>query len=184
MFCQRIDDSLCLRLLEPRDAEDLYRLLDESRAYLREWLPFLDDNQSSADTRAFILSGLKRYANQDGAEIGLWYQGEIAGVLGLHFIDWANRATSLGYWLGERYQGKGIMTRACQAVIDILFRDYGLMRVEIRAATGNRKSRAVAERLGFTYEGFKRQAEWLYDHYVDHAVYSMLAHEWQSPRAT
>ncbi|ACV57727.1 GNAT family N-acetyltransferase [Alicyclobacillus acidocaldarius] len=183
MFYQTIDDDLRLRLLEPRDADALFRLLDESRAYLREWLPFLDANQSSEETRAFILSGLQRYAAQNGAEIGLWYRGEIAGVLGLHYIDWANRSTSLGYWLGERYQGKGIMTRACRAVIDILFREYGLNRVEIRAATGNHKSRAVAERLGFQYEGCKRQAEWLYDHYVDHAVYSMLAGEWPSLQA-
>ena len=184
MFYQSVDRDLCLRLLEPRDADALFRLLDESRAYLREWLPFLDANQSSADTRAFIQSGLQQYASQNGAQIGLWYRGEIAGVLGLHYIDWANRSTSLGYWLGERYQGKGIMTRSCKAVIDILFHEYGLNRVEIRAATGNRKSRAVAERLGFKYEGCKRQAEWLYDHYVDHAVYSLLAEEWRSLQAT
>lgn len=184
MFSAPIDSDLRLRLLEPRDADVVFRLLDSSRAYLREWLPFLDATRSSADTRAFIESGLQRYAAQNGAEIGLWYRGELAGVLGLHFIDWANRSTSLGYWLGEPYQGKGIMTRSCKAVIDILFHEYGLNRVEIRAATGNHKSRAVAERLGFQYEGCKRQAEWLYDHYVDHAVYSLLAQEWKTTQAT
>jgi ribosomal-protein-serine acetyltransferase len=51
-------------------------------------------------------------------------------------------------------------------------------KVEIRAASGNKKSRAVPERLGFKQEGCIRQAEWLYDHYVDHVVYGMLDLEW------
>jgi ribosomal-protein-serine acetyltransferase len=51
-------------------------------------------------------------------------------------------------------------------------------KVEIRAASGNKKSRAVPERLGFKQEGCIRQAEYLYDHYVDHVVYGMLDLEW------
>ena len=51
-----------------------------------------------------------------------------------------------------------------------------------RAATGNAKSRAVPERLGFRLEGVARQSEWLYDHYVDHAIYAMLLEDWTRSR--
>ncbi|MEN1761147.1 GNAT family protein [Anoxynatronum sibiricum] len=57
-----------------------------------------------------------------------------------------------------------------------------LNRVEIRCATGNHKSRAIPQQLRFVAEGVLREAEWLYDHYVDHVVYAMLASEWKSEK--
>ena len=54
----------------------------------------------------------------------------------------------------------------------------GLNRIEIRCATQNVRSRAIPERLGFKEEGLIRDAEWLYDHYVDHIVYGMLESDW------
>jgi ribosomal-protein-serine acetyltransferase len=99
-------------------------------------------------------------------------------VVGLHFIDWPNRRTSLGYWLGASYQGRGLITKSCGVLLDHLFTELGLNRVEIACAVGNTKSRAIPERLGFVQEGVLRQQEWLYDHFVDHAVYAMLAASW------
>ncbi len=56
--------------------------------------------------------------------------------------------------------------------------DARLNRVEIRCAVGNQKSQAIPKRLGFVQEGVLRDAEWLYDHFVDHLVYAMLARDW------
>ena len=42
----------------------------------------------------------------------------------------------------------------------------------------NFKSRTIPERLGFLKKEGIREAEWLYDHYVDHVVYGVLAREW------
>ena len=53
-------------------------------------------------------------------------------------------------------------------------------RVEIKSGEANVKSRAIAKRFGFKHEGNLREAEWVNDRYVDHAVYSMLKHDWQS----
>jgi ribosomal-protein-serine acetyltransferase len=66
------------------------------------------------------------------------------------------------------------MTPSCRAVVDHLFGTVDLHRLTIRCAAENQRSRAVAERLGFTLEGISRDAEWLYDHFVDHAVYGLL----------
>src|SRR5690625_199905 len=86
----------------------------------------------------------------------------------------------IGYWLDIEHQGKGIMTRAVRALTDYAFEEFDLNRVDIRAAVGNVKSRAIPERLGYKKEGVLRQSEWLYDHFVDHAVYSMLKSEWNT----
>ena len=56
--------------------------------------------------------------------------------------------------------------------------EYDVQKVEIWVAEGNGKSRAIAERLGFVQEGIIRNAEWLYDHYVNHVVYGVLRSEW------
>ena len=89
-------------------------------------------------------------------------------------VDWANRSTALSYWLDEAHQGKGIMTESCRAVVSYAFTAWKLNRVTIQCATLNARSRAIPERLGFKFEGIVREAEWLHDHFVDHALYSLL----------
>jgi ribosomal-protein-serine acetyltransferase len=48
----------------------------------------------------------------------------------------------------------------------------------MRCGVENKKSRKIAENLGFTKEGVVRQAGWLHDHFVDFVIYGMLANEW------
>ncbi|MFQ5796360.1 MAG: GNAT family N-acetyltransferase [Candidatus Bipolaricaulia bacterium] len=178
MFRFRIDDDTELRVLEGRHAEELFALTEQNRAYLREWLPWLDNTGSLEDTQKFIKRSLEQFANNNGFQAGIWYQGKLVGVIGYHKIDWANRKTSIGYWLGASFQGRGLVTKACRGLVDYAFNELGLNRVEIHCATENKKSCAIPERLGFTQEGTIRQAERLYDHFVDHVVYRMLADEW------
>ena len=180
MFYTTIGDGAELRLLEERHAARLFALVDRNRAHLREWLPWLDTNTSVEASLHFIRHALQQFANNDGFQAGIWFEGDLAGVIGYHAIDWANRKTALGYWLGASFQGKGLMTRACQALVDYAFNELDLNRLEIRCAVGNTRSCAIPQRLGFQQEGLLRQVEWLYDHFVDHVVYSVLAREWHA----
>ena len=183
-FTLSVDGHVELALMDERHAEQLFALTDSSRAYLREWLPWLDGVTSPADSRGFIAGALQQFAEGNGFQAGIWYRGELAGVIGYHYVNRANRATSIGYWLGATFQGKGIMTRACRALVEYAFGELALNRIEVHCATGNTRSRAIPERLGFTVEGTLRQAEWLYDRYVDHVVYAMLAEDWKPARDT
>ncbi|KIL38795.1 alanine acetyltransferase [Gordoniibacillus kamchatkensis] len=182
MLRHQINDEVHLELLETRHAEELYRLTDRNRDRLREWLPWLNGTRGMEDSEAFIRTSLQHFANANGGNFGVFYRGQMAGCIGLHNIDWGNRKTSIGYWLGADFQRRGIMTLACGAILDYVFGELELNRAEIRAAEFNARSRAIPERLGFTNEGKIRQAEWLYDHYVDHVVYGMLRDEWLQRR--
>lgn len=182
MFTYAVDDQTVLRLLERRHAPALYALTNSCRPHLRRWLPWVDATRSVDDTMRFIEHGLEQFAAGDGFHVGVWYRGALAGVAGYHGIDHANEKTSLGYWLGEPYQGRGLMTRACAALVDNAFGTFGLHRVEIRCATENLRSRAIPERLGFELEGTLREVEALYGRRVDHAVYGMLATQWRRDR--
>jgi ribosomal-protein-serine acetyltransferase len=179
MFRCQVDNDVFLKLLDYQDAEELFTLTDSCRKYLREWLPWVDFTRTIEDTKSFIEMTMKKFASNNGFETGIWYKGKLAGVIGFQGIDWSNRKTSIGYWLGEQFQGHGLMTKSCSAYINYAFDDLKLNRVEIRCAFGNSKSRAIPERLGFTNEGTVRDAEWLYDHFVDHIVFGMLARDWK-----
>ena len=178
-FCLRIDEHTELRLHEERFAEEYYQLIDRNRAYLREWMPWLDSEQSVDDLRVFMRGSLQQFASNQGFQAGIWYQGTIVGSIGLHELDWIDRKVELGYWLSADQQGKGLVTKACKMLINFVFEEYHLNKIEIHCATANHRSRAIPERLGFTQEGFIRQAQWLYDHYVDMVIYGLLASEWK-----
>ncbi len=173
-----IDRHLEIRQRQPEVAEELFALTEANRIYLRQWLPWLDHCTSSADTRQNILTSLEEADRGVSLALCIWQDGRIAGVTGFNSINQANRVGNIGYWLGEEYSGRGIMTRSVKALTDHGFKTLGLNRIAIAAAVENAKSRAVAQRLGFRIEGIAREAEWLYDHFVDHAVYAMLRADW------
>jgi ribosomal-protein-serine acetyltransferase len=53
--------------------------------------------------------------------------------------------------------------------------------LEIRCVVENAKSRAVAERLGYTLEGILKEAYLLHGHFRDLALYAMLPEHWVPP---
>lgn len=176
-FHLSVDEEVELRLPRRADAKLQYQLVDRNRAYLRQWLAWVDGTTSAEIMEEVIVTTLKQAEKNQAIRAGIWYKDELVGIIGHHHIDWNNRHTSIGYWLSQDYTGKGIMTRACEALVNFSLRDLGLHRVEIRCAEENVNSRAIPERLGFIKEGLLREVEWLHDHYVDHVVYSKLSGE-------
>jgi ribosomal-protein-serine acetyltransferase len=177
MFYCRVNELHELRLLKISDDEELFALTNANRDYLRQWLPWLDSIHQINDTRSFIRSTIWQVDDNRGFVAAICYEGNIVGTIGFNWIDWQNRIGYIGYWLASSHQGKGMMTRSCQSLIDYGFDTFKLNRLVIACATENRRSRGIPERLGFTHEGRARAAEWLYDRFVDHEIYALLNHE-------
>ena len=148
------------------------------------WMPWPDADKPLGDRREFIRGCIQHEADGDGFQTVIFHRGELAGSVGFHGIDCGNLSTSIGYWLAAGHQGKGIMTRACEALVDHALLDLKFNRVEIRCATENTRSSAIPERLRFTREGVLRQVQLLHDRYVDHVVYSMLVEQWREIQPT
>jgi len=178
MFRAILRPDLELRLLEERHARTVFALVDQDRAYLRQWLPWVDATQAVDDTVAFIRSMLEQFAAGDGITAGLWHQGIFAGVIGTHKINRLYRKVELGYWLGESFQGKGIMTDGTRALVTHLFQEREVNRVEICCAVGNHKSIAIPKRLGFIHEGTLREAEFSNHAHHDLMIFGMLKSDW------
>jgi len=179
MFNLKVDEDMELRLLQEKHAEDLFAMVDRNRDYLRPWMLWVDDTRSVEDTRKFRRAAFHRFEEKKGLQAGIFFEGRLVGVVGYNEIDWFGKSATLGYWLGASFQGRGIMTRACHALLGYAFGELGLNRVEIRAVLENMKSRAIPERLGFKHERTIKQAQWLHDHFADYAVYGMSAGEWR-----
>ncbi|MGB7921743.1 MAG: GNAT family protein [Pyrinomonadaceae bacterium] len=182
MFSQRIDADAEVRQLELRHAQEFFELVYRNRAHIREWMFWVGDDYSLADAQQHLKLALENFEANNGFEAGIWRKGELAGCIRYNYIDWTHQNTELGYWLGADFQGYGLATRACRALIDHAFVELGLNRVEIRCMSENLKSRRIPEGLGFVKEGILRQVRWRHDHFDDHVVYGMLASEWQSSR--
>jgi ribosomal-protein-serine acetyltransferase len=164
-----------LRLIEESDADELFALTDRNRAHLEPWMPWIALTRAPDDTLQFIRGTRRQLADDNGMQLAIvGTDGAIAGVVGLHRIDWPNRATGIGYWLAADRQGQGLMTEAVRALVAYAF-GRGLHRIEIAAAVDNARSRAVPERLGFREEGVQRDAERHGERYVDLVVYALLA---------
>lgn len=178
----RVRPGVVLRELEEEHADELFRLTDRNRTYLRRWLPWLDGTRCAQDTLSYIKAVRKRVLLYYEVHLGIWVDGRIAGTMGTHAVDRVNGRTSIGYWLDEGLQGRGIVGDCAAAMLDHLFGEVGMHRVGIQCAVGNLRSQAIPERLGFVMEGIAREEEWLYDRYVDHVCYGILDREWRVRR--
>ena len=179
MFNRQLTATATLRPIAESDAAAHFAVIDASRDHLRRWLPFIDGSRSEADSADFIRYALEVQAAGTGMYFAILADGELAGVIGYHNIDRDNRIATVGCWLGTAYQGRGLAHAAYRAVIEIAFEELGLNRVQMFVSPDNDRSNRAKERLGMTREGLIRAAEWLYDRYVDHCIWSILADEWR-----
>ena len=177
MFFHSINETLSLSLLHPHMAPELFRLVDDNRAHLSQWLGWVAHTTSPADSAGFIRQSLHDHAEGRRLICGIHdhQQGRarLVGTVSFNEIMPATGRASLGYWLGARWQGRGLMTQACQAMVQLAFEHYDLQKVQISAATGNTRSRAICERLGARLEGVVTRAESVNGVVHDHAVYGL-----------
>jgi ribosomal-protein-serine acetyltransferase len=172
-----VEEGLTLRFPMESDASELFLKVDSNRAYLREWLPWLDDVSSVEDEVMAIRRGA---ASGNGCMYLISLDGAIVGTLGINSIDWENRRFVIGYWLAEDCTGQGIISKCCLRLLEHCFEELHLHSVTILVAAENFNSRAVAERLGMRLEGIAKDREWLYDHFVDAAIYGLTQPEWSA----
>ncbi|HEY4386107.1 MAG TPA: GNAT family protein [Ktedonobacteraceae bacterium] len=177
-LCIRVDEEIELRLHELRYADEYFALIVRNIEHLRIWMPWAAPEPSLEATKAFMRGSMHQFAEGIGLPTNLWYHGKLVGAIDFAGMSWERRLAEIGYWLDKDMQGKGIITKAARTLTTYAFQEYGLNKVEIRAAAGNLRSRAVPERLGFTQEGTIRQVAWLDGKAHDLVVYGMLASEW------
>jgi len=175
-----IDRYSYLSIPEPKDAEELFELIDGNREHLGKFLGWVQHNNSSQDSLNFINSLDHSDVYNEKFAFFIMHRDKIAGVVDFHKGRKSSNALEIGYWLAKGYVGKGLMTKSCAALIDYAFKNSDVNRIVINTDTKNYKSQAVPSRLGFTREGVGRQFGILNGEYFDVNVNSILRSEWIS----
>ena len=174
-----IEENFFLRDITLDDAPAIYHIIENTREYLRKWLPFIGYSDSVTDAEEFIISVTGKKPMQDMV-FTMVYDNEIVGIVGYKNINTLNRKLEIAYWLHEEARGKGITSRACAKLVEYAFTKLRMNRVQIKVAVDNETSKRIPQKLGFTLEGVEREGECFGNSYADMEVYSLLKHEWQN----
>lgn len=158
MLTLDLGDGAELRALEPWQAAEFAAYVEAQRPHLRPWLPWAISVTDEESARAFLQRYADRQAADSGRIYGLWADGLLVGGTLFRVFDAVGGSCEIGVWLSADAVGRGLVTRAAQAMVSWATDVRGLRRVEWHCVPENLPSRAVAERLGMQQEGVQRQA--------------------------
>jgi len=165
-----------IKLISPNmDMKDaMFALVDKNRAFLNQHISFADNKNTPASIAAFLKEIINFNYGGQKFNLIIVYDDHIAGVIGYHRIYPQDARAEIGYWIGESYQGRGIMAKSMPVFLHYGFEAIGLHRVELLTFTHHHRSIALAERSGFTKEGVLRDYYFMHDKFNDAALYSYL----------
>jgi ribosomal-protein-serine acetyltransferase len=174
MFHVPLDETAVLRPLEPFEALQFLALVERERDHFGMWLPWGADIDSEEKARAFLQRLADRQALDQGRGYAIWLDGEMVGGALFRTFDVKAGNCEIGVWLAAHATGRGLMTKACNALVDWAFHDRGMHRVEWHAASGNEPSISTAKRLGMHRDGVMRQAFEYRNERHDVEIWSLL----------
>lgn len=176
----QVTDEIELRPFSEENAEELFTVVKKNYEHLQPFLQWVTPDFSLETAREFIERTIKSAAENKGQTYGIFYDEKIIGVIGFVNFNKQSRRIEIGYWIDKDFEGRGIIGKACKALINYAFDELEMNRVEIHCSTENTRSRAIPERLGFTFEGVLRQSEWRHTRFYDMAIYGLLKDEWKN----
>jgi RimJ/RimL family protein N-acetyltransferase len=106
--------------------------------------------------------------------------GKVIGVASAENIDNVNKTASVGFWIGKRYWGKGIMFEAMPLLLDYCFAVLGMHKLWGEAHSENKTSLKNCSRLGFQTEGILRKERYINGEWIDVIRIGLLQEDWQS----
>jgi len=108
----------------------------------------------------------------------IWYNGQFAGQMTVFRLMWGPlRSAEVGYWVDQRFAGRGIAPASLAMAVDHCFASMRLHRIEACIQPENVASRRVVEKLGFRDEGVRARLVHVNGAWRDHVCYGLTADE-------
>ncbi|MFK7789278.1 MAG: GNAT family N-acetyltransferase [Phycisphaeraceae bacterium] len=180
-FHEDLGGGVVLRQLRYSDAQQLFDLYVCNRERMRPYFRWPMTVKSVGQVRGAIAECVEDFASVKRVNAALECGGELLGLIFMNSNhDPGNHRTELAYWVDAGGEGRGLVTRGCDALIRYAFEQLGMNRIDITVDVTNTRSLAIPERLGFTREAVIRQ--WIAypdGRITDMANYRLLREDWK-----
>lgn len=166
-----IDTNVFLRKVVTADQAEFLALMRASMDIHRPWI-------TPPTTPQMFRNYLQRIRRSDheGFAICRSEDERIVGVINLnHIVRGTFQNASLGYYVGEPYQGQGYMQQGLEQLLRLAFSSLGLHRLEANIQPDNLRSKALVDQCGFEYEGLSRDFLFIDGRWRDHERWSAVA---------
>ena len=171
-------EGVYLRAPELRDYQEWADVRESSRAFLTPWEPTWATDETSRGAYRYKLRRYAEDARDDKAYALFVFRDEDDALVGGMTLSNVRRGvsltSSLGYWAGEMFAGKGYITAAVNAVVRYAFTDLELHRVEAACQPDNLASRRVLEKARFVQEGMARSYLKIDGQWRDHLLFGIV----------
>lgn len=179
-FAPKIFSDLSARRLilrEPKlsDTEDVFEFCsDPASCRYVDWHP----HQSKWETRDYILY-LKRRIAQGCNNSYTWFaqlknEKKVIATVSLVELDSSGRIATVGYTFSGKYQHQGFATEALLCLMQYLFNERGIERIQAKVLPDNLPSIRLLERVGMQKEALLRKGVFCKTSCVDVLIYSVL----------
>lgn len=169
---------LVLRRLEPTDAEMMFRNWtgdDHVTRFLR-W----DAHKTIEETKKMIRQWIDNYQYESTYYWGMYLKtDEMIGSIGVTITSEYDYTGALGYKVGSRWWSQGYSSEAARAVIDYMFRNTDIERIDAFSSVENPASGKVMEKSGMRYEGLLRHYYKTRDGFHDCTLYGIIRSDWE-----
>jgi ribosomal-protein-alanine N-acetyltransferase len=168
-----------VRGVKLRDAKALEKALGNNRSWLQPWEATHPVIPAKPEDTKTSIRGLLQYAKAGTVlPMVLEVNHDLVGQLNVSQITYGSLSSaSLGYWIIPSHAGQGIMPVAVALVCDYLFFEKALHRIEICIRPENTASLRIVQKLGFRFEGFKRNFIHIDRKWRDHYCFALVTEE-------
>jgi len=179
-------DRMVLRLVHERDAHRMADYYVENRAFLKPWEPVRDESHcypSGWQARLGLISEMQKQGNAYYFILLDPDENHVQGVANFsNVLRGSFHACFLGYSLGEKWQGQGLMFEALQSLIRYMQRQQKMHRIMANYMPHNQRSGDLLTRLGFEREGYAKDYLLIDGKWQDHILTALTYQEWTVSR--
>jgi ribosomal-protein-serine acetyltransferase len=172
-FPLEVRPGLVLELMNPSMAEEFLEVVQRNLPRLARWEPWAGVPQTRSGISIFLAWQAQGHVSGTTVPLVVRHDGAMAGTCSAR-IDATEGTAEIGYWIDEAAEGTGVAHASVDALVRHLLERGDLGRLQARTAVGNRRSRALLERLGFDFEGVLRASQRINGGRADMAMYGMV----------